>query len=202
MAIVSTKRRSARSGRRRRRTDDAGRSSRGWGTFGSVPPGRSAWNSSQKSAGAVADIAASSRPKEGGKKPLPCDWSGAKAEPRRGRIWRRWRKIPWQGNDLPSVARAVPHWTARSPADASSTQSAPRGDQAVVDRDGFIDERALAPFVRLVRHVRVTRPHDHRRHVAECRRQHRSIGEVRRRLDDGCAATNVVADVEHLPHPG
>src|SRR5712672_887805 len=93
MPTASRKRKRARSGRRRRGGKRSIRSSRGRiATAGFASSGRSAPILSQKSLGAVEDIATSSRPQRAGSRPLPCDWNGARAE-------------LWRGQNLATLAQ-------------------------------------------------------------------------------------------------
>src|SRR5712672_998096 len=93
MPTASRKRKRARSGRRRRGGKRSIRSSRGRiATAGFASSGRSAPILSQKSLGAVEDIATSSRPQRAGSRPRPCDWTGARAE-------------LWRGQNLATLAQ-------------------------------------------------------------------------------------------------
>src|SRR5258708_38658973 len=61
-------------------------------TTGFASSGRSSPILSQKSLGAVVDIATSSRPQRAGSRPLPCDCNGARAE-------------LWRGQNLATLAQ-------------------------------------------------------------------------------------------------
>src|SRR3981189_2812355 len=93
MPTASRKRKRARSGRRRRGGRARGRRSRGRiPATGFASSGRSAPILSQKSLGAVEDIATSSRPQRAGSRPRPCDWTGTRAE-------------LWRGQNLATLAQ-------------------------------------------------------------------------------------------------